>query len=381
MADIFFKAFTGIIIVLLFSCSGGDNYIPGKSLTPEYTLDVTPFKPVLFNDDHNSEGFLAPLKNGKIVLIFRIDPGMKGDHVGTDGYIAKIYYDPATDKWGEAETVYNSHQYDDRNIHGGVTKEGRVVAFFNRFDGTNTEGAYYIYSDDNGMTWSGLQPTSCAWNTCQMFYNPEIDKYITMGCQRYLISGRDGINWEDPQLITDNQDYALSEVAGAWCGKSRMVALIRDDVPEWGHPLVQVISFDNGQTWSDPAPANIPPMKHWGAAPQLIYDKERDLLIALNSDRYSRPLEQNSLFIYTASPDDIFLNPTGWTLQHELKRPWAFPSLAGDRPLNQELYGYPTIAPINEKEYLVVFTERAYMDGSEQADLYYFRVSIDKNSE
>jgi hypothetical protein len=214
-----------------------------------------------------------------------------------------------------------------------------------------------------------------------MFYNPEIDKYITMGCQRYFISSSDGITWEDPRLITDNQDYALSEVAGAWCGKSRMVALIRDDIPEWGHPLVQVKSFDNGQTWSDPVPANIPPLKHWGAAPQLIYDKERDLLIALNSDRYSRPLEQNSLFIYTASPDDIFLNPAGWALQHELRRPFVFSSLRADRPLNQELYGYPTIAPINEQEYLVVFTERAYMDGSEQADLYYFRMIINKNSE
>lgn len=69
-------------------------------------------------------------------------------------------------------------------------------------------------------------------------------------------------------------------------------------------------------------------------------------------------------------------NPEGWTLQHELRRPWAGIGFGGDRPLNQNFYGYPTMAPISEDEYLVVFTERAEMDGSEQADLYYFRLAI-----
>jgi len=51
-------------------------------------------------------------------------------------------------------------------------------------------------------------------------------------------------------------------------------------------------------------------------------------------------------------------------------------SFGEDRPLNQNLYGYPAIAPINGNEYLIVFTERAVMNGTEQADLYYFRLII-----
>ncbi|MEX0884634.1 MAG: hypothetical protein WDZ72_14285, partial [Cyclobacteriaceae bacterium] len=110
--------------------------------------------------------------------------------------------------------------------------------------------------------------------------------------------------------------------------------------------------------------------------PQLFYDRDRDLLIALNSDRYSRPDKENSLFIYTAHPKDVLGNSKGWTLQHELQRPWALLGFEGNRPLNQNFYGYPTIAPINENEYLIVFTERAQMHGTEQADLYYFRLII-----
>ena len=48
-----------------------------------------------------------------------------------------------------------------------------------------------------------------------------------------------------------------------------------------------------------------------------------------------------------------------WTLRYELPRPWALPDFDKDRPRNQNLYGYPTIAPINEDEYLMVFTECA----------------------
>ena len=353
----------------------------------EFSTDVTPFKPLLLNDDHNSEGFLAPLQNGKILLVFRQDPGIKGDHVGTGGYIAKITYDPETDQWGKVETVYNSQQYDDRNIHGGVTKDGRIVVFFRKYDGKVTEGRYFIYSDDMGLTWTTPQISKSwtypddnnlagVWSTGQMFHNPTINKYIMMGCERYITYSENGSLWEEYNLITDNQDYKLSEISGAWCGGNRIIALIRDDLREHGHPLVQLESHDNGKTWSNPSPTNIPPDQIWGAAPQLIYNQDRDLLIALNSDRYSRANELNSLFIYTARPDEIMGNSKGWTLQHELLRPSADINFKGDRPLNRVLYGYPTIAPINANEYLIVFTECATMDGTEQADLYYYRLIL-----
>src|SRR5690625_2062939 len=150
-----------------------------------------------------------------------------------------------------------------------------------------------------------------------------------------------------------------------------MIALIRDNRVEANHQLLQIESHDNGKSWSEPEYSNIPP-DHWAAAPQLIYDEKRDLLIALTSDRYSRDHSENSIFIFSARPEEVYGQAGNWKFEHELKRPWARGT--DSRPLNQSFYGYPTIAPINDHEYLVVFTERATIDGSEQADLYYFRI-------
>jgi hypothetical protein len=375
------NTFLSLLALCLHIVSCADHH-GGGAKERESTVYVSPVRPVLFVDDHVSEGFLVPVDDGRIILIFRFDPGMEGSHVGFGGYIAQIYYDPLKDEWSEVETVYNSHQYDDRNIHGGITEEGRIVTFFRRYtpDGRVTEGHYFIYSDDNGNTWSDLKSSDAFFGiqgTGQMFYNPDTGEYCIMQYTRHrngILFSSDGADWEKGNIVAENSDIELTEIAGAWCGDNRLIALIRDDDRQHGFPLLQVESYDNGETWTEPARTNIPPKQHWGCAPQLIYDGKRDLLIALNSDRYSRPDEQNSLFIYTASPDEVFGNPNGWTLQHELRRPWAMLDFDGDRPLNQNLYGYPSIAPVGEDEYLVVFTERAMMEGTEQADLYYFRM-------
>ncbi|MFO7906984.1 MAG: hypothetical protein R6U98_30285, partial [Pirellulaceae bacterium] len=83
-----------------------------------------------------------------------------------------------------------------------------------------------------------------------------------------------------------------------------------------------------------------------------------------------------ALYVYTARPGEIIDNPQGWTLQLEIPRPWADESIRDKRPLNHTFYGYPTIAPISDDEFLVVITERARMQGAEQADLYYFRMGV-----
>lgn len=391
------------ILLLIFFTWTVSFSIPSYAKNPpkkEWTVFVSPFKKLLFSDDHTSEGFLAPLDNGKVLLLFRLDPGPGGDHVGTNAYLAKISYDPEKDKWGTVETVYNSHRYDDRNVHGGITKDGRIVAFFRKYDGNRTVGRYFMYSDDNGQTWSQPQinkfisdPVTLKLNgvmsTGQMFYNPDIEKYTMLGflyswnpekkyvsTRIYTANSKDGSSWDEYSFVKEDQGYRLiTEIAGAWCGDNRIIALQCIHLPH-GHALVQVVSRDNGQTWTKPDSTNMPPNPQWGSAPQLIYNQKCDLLIALTNDRYTRPDSENSLFIYTASPEDVIDNPKNWTLQHELPRPLATLKFSGDRPLNENFYGYPTIAQINEQEYLVVFTDRAKMNGTEQADLYYFRLII-----
>ena len=347
------------------------------------TVRCTEYETVLFSDDHTSEGFLAPLCDGRILLVFRLDPGLAGNHVGTNAYIARMAYDPRRDAWGEVEPVYDSHQYDDRNIHGGATRDGRIVAFFRHYDGRETQGRCVMHSDDGGQTWS--QPRLAGalrgvQGTGQMFYNPDIDRYCILQYERHrneILYSPDGVTWQESRLVAKDPNVELTEIAGAWCGDGRIVALIRDDTRERGHPLLQVVSRDNGKTWSRPCATNMPPDQHWGCAPQLIYDPKHHLLIAITSDRYFRPDAENRLYIYTARPEDILDDPGNWTLQHALPRPWATERYSGRRPLNSNLYGYPSVAPISEDEYLVVFTERARMEGTEQADLICFRVTLE----
>ncbi len=380
--------FTTLALAAVCNLAKGD---PGMSEIPHPQFKHTEVKPALFGDDHMSEGVLLPLSDGRIMLAFRRDPGREGHHVGTSGHIAQSIYDPAADTWSEIETIYSSNgRFDDRNIHGGVTRDGRLVLFMRRMRGNKqTEKRYTLYSDDDGQTWSDLQEPEAwsdpeasgipgIWSTGQMFYNPDIEQYMMVGCRRYVTFSPDGVAWEKVVKMTDSEKYKLTEVAGAWCGENRVVALIRDNEHKRGRTLLQLVSRDNGETWTDPKPSNIPPDNHWGCAPQVIYDAKRDLLIALNSTRYTQPNKKQALYIYTARPDEIMDNPGGWTRQLEIPRPWADDAIRDKRPLNNSFYGYPTITPINDDEYLVVITERARMHGTEQADLYYFRLQINK---
>ena len=70
-----------IFFILILGCN--NNQKIDKESEKEYNLCVSPFKPLLFSEDHTSEGFLAPLDDGRILLLFRLDPGIEGDHVGT----------------------------------------------------------------------------------------------------------------------------------------------------------------------------------------------------------------------------------------------------------------------------------------------------------
>lgn len=334
----------------------------------------------LVTDDHTSEGFIVNLSNGDILHIFRFDIGIEGDHTGNNGYIAKRRYSNGV--WGATETVYDSGQYDDRNIHGGVTNDGRIVVFFRRFDDDTgiTEGHYFIYSDNDGATWSNLNlmntnGRTMVYGTGQMFYNPEIQKYCIAGYDKWYCEMRfssDGSNWDEhTQVATADGLYTLSEVAGAYCGNGRMIVLIRDDKRALGFPLVQVTSTDNGKTWNTITSSNIPSNNFWGCAPQLLYDAHFDILIAMTNDRRSYhggSKAEESLYIFHANPDDIFTDSRNWTLGASFVRPKTDSS--------HDFYGYPTYAKVDDNKYFIVYTDRDKDGGGESAHLYQFELLL-----
>lgn len=341
-------------------------------------IAITPISESLISADHTSEGFLVPLSNGDILHIFRLDPGIAGNHVGNDGYIAKRLYSNGV--WGENETVYNSNQYDDRNVHGGITNNGRIVVFFRRFEVSTytTEGNYFIYSDDNAVTWSTLNlldvspKKEIVYGTGQMFYNPEINKYCIVGyinnyCEiRFSV---DGSNWDERNVIAEGFLYSFSEIAGAYCGNGRMIVLERDDARDLGHPLIQMTSVDNGQTWTVATQTNIPPNSFWGCAPQLFWDETNDLLVAMTSDRrsYHGGLKsEESLYVYIGKPEDVFSDTEQWELKETIGRPIV--------NSGHDFYGYPTYAKLEDNRYLIVFSDR-WLDGiGEGVNFYQFEL-------
>ena len=116
------------LLFLSFSCTTNSWGQAGKD---EYTFYTSPSKQFLAGNDHVSEGFLAPLNDGKILLLFRLDPGIEGDHVGTNAYIAIITYDPEKDSWSKVETVGLLRKAESSPSFGGLmeTKQKADILF------------------------------------------------------------------------------------------------------------------------------------------------------------------------------------------------------------------------------------------------------------
>ena len=92
------------------------------------------------------------LNNGDIMMVYR----RGSSHVDNDGYLECIKSSDNGATWGSAVTVANDATYDTRNAAGGVVSAtGRVIVFFRTYSSVGTQfDLSYVYSDDNGATWS-----------------------------------------------------------------------------------------------------------------------------------------------------------------------------------------------------------------------------------
>lgn len=100
-------------------------------------------------------GFLSvnPV-TGNIILIFR-----KGTSFASD--IGSIWMRKSTDggaNWGSEIQIKSETQVDLRNIAGGYTSSGRLLLFYGRYQNNSSWLPIgYIYSDNDGSTWSNQQ--------------------------------------------------------------------------------------------------------------------------------------------------------------------------------------------------------------------------------
>lgn len=248
------------------------------------TLPVTkggtgiPYKPRPIESDAISSGISSSTydafgitligNSGKIVIVYRA--GLTHVSSGDNGVISTRQSTDQGLTWSAANTIFSSSGFDCRNVAGGVTSTGRFVIFFGRLD-TNTAPFWkvwpdwgYMYSDDEGVTWS---PYTTISKFSQDFVSPygamiELadgrlmqtwygDTAISGSPAAYtafsIFSTDNGLTWGDNTVIASSTTDRFSECSCAYIGGKSVVGLIRiDNGTSWR----QVKSTDNGASWT-----------------------------------------------------------------------------------------------------------------------------------
>jgi len=183
-------------------------------------------------------------------------------------------------------TLLSVSNKDVRNPSSGITPTGRIFVFAWVYDCDNPANATspssgpleYLYSDNNGVTWSGVQILTTGIvdgfngtnisnsygkliilgnNRIGMSYFAFNDSSINQYQVRFLYSDNDGLIWSCVN-ITDVFTYPprlLSETDIVYIGNNQIVAITRVDTSAY---VWMYTSIDNGLTWNDRG--QMPPM-------------------------------------------------------------------------------------------------------------------------
>ena len=233
-----------------YSAQLNTEYLPAENLP--ISIDTVTY---------DGFGFISQFPDGKLVIIYR----QGASHVGVGDYgIGRMI--TSTDggaDWSAATTIKSEAGVDIRNLGGGVTPNGRLVVFYVRYnpDTSTTLSEGYIYSDDEGVTWSTYQTISVGSDTAFSPYGGIIP--IGNGKLMQPLYGDDGgVNYSSYVIFSSDNGKTwgtkttvlasttiFTEGSYAYLGGGAIVGLIRKhDVPVG---FTQVKSVDNGLTWTN----------------------------------------------------------------------------------------------------------------------------------
>lgn len=351
----------------------------------KYNPVISEFVPSLISEDHTAEGFLVTLSTGRIVHIFRLDPGQEGHHVGNAGRIVRRYTDDGGLTWSQNYTIYNS-QYDDRNVAGGLVQNDRIVVFFRRYEAVTVQtiDLLFMYSDDGGDSWSDtvkINTVAHGPGPHQLIEVPG-KGFMAIFYDSYYVEIRysqDGTRWDEIDYRWDyraNYSHNITECSFAYVGNGRIVGLTRDNNYAWGSHPYQFSTTDYGTEWSNPMKTNLAD-SFFCAAPLVFYDNMHNDLWTIVTDRRSHcgPQYQNKdseIWIYRNNPDEVIDNPMNYKLFTKRLRP---------QPNFYRLYGYPIFTKKLDGNYLVIFTESSRkVNYKEQADFWQFEIKYEEST-
>ncbi|OFY36577.1 MAG: hypothetical protein A2W91_03300 [Bacteroidetes bacterium GWF2_38_335] len=342
------------------------------------SLHFTPVIPSLVTENHEAEGFMVTLESGRIIHFFRLEEGIMSDHTGNLGKVVKRISDNCGENWSDPITVYDD-EFDNRNVHGGILENGRIVLFFRRFNSYIQKHAdiSMIFSDDDGETWSERTPVKSEGESpygVNLEYLPG-KGYLTSFCKNYYLElkiSKDGTNWDSTFYKWDyrkTKEFAFGEACFTYTGKGRIIGLIRD-VEKAGISFFQVFSTDTGKTWSAPQRTNIA-NGYFCPSPLIFYNAKRKSVMVVATDR--RGFTNDSIYhtgseiwVYEEDPEFICQNPDKYKVYTKFKRPIF---------TNYRFYGYPIFTIDQEGKILIVFTDNNIRRKMrENADLYQFTI-------
>ena len=340
-------------------------------------MDYSTNSVVLNTASHESEGHPILLPNGSLLLVYRIDADASGTHVGNPASLACRTSANGGTTWGDEVTVYSS-EYDDRNHAVGVLASGRIVVLLRRYNATTstTVDNGYVYSDDNGATWSTY--TTLTMESVTIHFGPirkapdgryYVVAYTTGRVEVWFSA--DGMTWGERNAIST--DAGVTESVAVFISQTDMVCVSRhENYTSAGYYFYS--SADTGKTWS--ARTQITRFSaYWMSAPWVTYDTSTDRVYVFGGERrdyasgvHGAGAPNSLLLVYSADATTALADPNGaatWTLEHSFLRPM---------PSAYFFYGYPAVADSHNGVSLCVFSE-AEADTNEDAELYSFAIT------
>lgn len=367
-----------IAVLILFSCENKESC--NNSL---HDIELTDIVSSLKSNDHTSEGFLVTLRDGTIIHVFRMDPGIVGSHVSNGGCICKRSSFNNGVSWTDPVVVYND-EYDDRNIRGGLLDDDKIIVFFRRCN--IGEQQYesvdlgYILSLDGGKTFSSMRNLN--FDIPSEISEVWIDNLTKIGENRYLLPVH-GVGYcemkvfsiENNEILFENENYIFDpsisfdlKIDEPYCclaSGSNIICLFRDE-REGGTNYYQSVSSDNGRTFTIPEKTNIIP-DFFCPSPLIIYDSSLlQNILVIGTDRRKEALK-SKIWIYNNSVEQATANSYSYTLFSTLSRPV---------PSDYFFYGYPITTKMINGNYLVIITESLNDGINEDADFYQFELRI-----
>lgn len=340
-----------------------------------YNCDSTISKiHVSYSKNHSSEGQIIR-KGDTLFNVFRYDSA--GSHVGNDSKLVMRYSIDFGATWSNEKVVFDSVGWDDRNSVFGLVGNRFVVMFRGVQVGGTINFLAFVYSDDNGITWSKSNiinplPLSAPFGKFYSQGDSTYCNFYTNSETSLRMATKDGSNWVKSFPIYGRVPvYKLVEPFIDYIGVDTLLCIMRDNTDADSSNCLQKFSFNNGATWTNIQKTNLT-NGIYGRTPVVFeYDKfNKKIYLIAFSRMYGDTLNlQDTGYFYMNTPLEVISNSFAWNLKAKFLPKWNS---------TIRTYGYPTMVNISDKKYLVVYSERTTTNipNIEAANLYQFNLNI-----